>query len=352
MNVSQVYAIVIGGIFCVLLLISGRHWIAHLVRYLSPLVSKHLIYRYVLHRHQFLGLWSGAGVLVQLIYIIGNICSFGFQDFSFRASTISQAGFSSRNPLNNRPDPSVRWSSPQLSRRSAGCNPQHVSADSSVGRRDGGFARCLQCASGSCVAAIFCFRPAPEPVRGHNKCTVPRSHSSTDTRHREPHHWDALFCSLSPSFADPPTNSSSAPTMPCRRSPPTPSGNTCHPTSPFPAATCTSRRGCFCSCASSKAVSSSTRMASSGIAVREPTSRTYMVRSGSAYSVRRDLTSKLGTSISGFLPSASGLSCKLTHSWWFLGQRSHRITWTSSSSLAKASSSSSVINLLGVNVHY
>jgi hypothetical protein len=58
------------------------------------------------------------------------------------------------------------------------------------------------------------------------------------------------------------------------------------------------------------------RMASSGIAVREPTSRTYMVRSGSAYSFRSHLTSKLGsTSISGFLLSASGLSCQVTHSW-------------------------------------
>ena len=87
MNISQVYAIVIAGIFCVLLLINGHHWIARLVRYLSPLISKHLIYRYVLHRHRLVGPWSGAGVLVQLIYIAGNIFC-----FSFRAPTISQAG--------------------------------------------------------------------------------------------------------------------------------------------------------------------------------------------------------------------------------------------------------------------
>ena len=125
-------------------------------------------------------------------------------------------------------------------------------------------------------------------------------------------------CVASPSlsFADPPTNCSSVHTTPWRRSPPTPSGDTCYLTSPFPAATCTSQLECFCSCAPSKAVLSSTRMASSDIAVREPTSRTNIVRSGSAYSVRSHLTSKLGSTLtSGYLPSASSPSCKVTHSW-------------------------------------
>jgi len=87
MDASQVYGIVIGGIFCVLLLINGRPLIARLVRYFSPLISKHLIYRYVLRRHRFLGPWSRADALVQLIYIAGNVFC-----FSFRASTILQAG--------------------------------------------------------------------------------------------------------------------------------------------------------------------------------------------------------------------------------------------------------------------
>jgi hypothetical protein len=87
MDVSQVYAIVIGGIFCVLLLINGRPWVARLFRYLSPLISKYLIYRYVLHRHRFLGPWSRACLLVQLIYTAGNICCIKFWD-----TTISQAG--------------------------------------------------------------------------------------------------------------------------------------------------------------------------------------------------------------------------------------------------------------------
>jgi hypothetical protein len=87
MDTSLVYAIVMGGSFLLLLLINGLPLIARLIRYLSPLVSKHLIYRYILHRHRLLGPWSRADVLVQLIYIAGNICCFDFWD-----TTISQVG--------------------------------------------------------------------------------------------------------------------------------------------------------------------------------------------------------------------------------------------------------------------
>jgi hypothetical protein len=87
MDITKVYTIIIGGSFGLLLLINGLPLIARLVRYLSPLVSKHLIYRYILHRHRLLGPWSRAGVLVQLIYIAGNICCFKFWD-----TTILQAG--------------------------------------------------------------------------------------------------------------------------------------------------------------------------------------------------------------------------------------------------------------------
>ena len=88
------YAIVIGGIFCLLLLLNGIPWIARLVRYLSRLMSKHMIYGYVLHRHRLLGPWSRAGVLLQLIYIAGNVACFslGLSRKNGQISTFSQAG--------------------------------------------------------------------------------------------------------------------------------------------------------------------------------------------------------------------------------------------------------------------
>jgi len=87
MDISLVYAIVIDGSFFLLLLINGLPLITHLVKYLSPLMSKHLIYRYILHRHRLLSPWSRADVLVQLIYIAANIYCFEFWNI-----TISQAG--------------------------------------------------------------------------------------------------------------------------------------------------------------------------------------------------------------------------------------------------------------------
>lgn len=87
MESSQIYSLVLGGSFALLLLVNSLPLIARLARYLSPLISKHLTYSYVLHRHRFLGPWSRAGVLVQLIYFTGNICC-----LKFWGTTVSQAG--------------------------------------------------------------------------------------------------------------------------------------------------------------------------------------------------------------------------------------------------------------------
>ena len=78
MDTSTVYAIVVGGCFSLLLLINGFPLFARLVRYLSPLISQHLVYRNVLDRHRLLGPWSRAGFMMQLIYFAGNVCYLRF----------------------------------------------------------------------------------------------------------------------------------------------------------------------------------------------------------------------------------------------------------------------------------
>jgi hypothetical protein len=94
MDLIQVYAVVMGGVFGVLLLLNGWPRIARLVRYLSPLALKHMVYRYILHRHGLLGPWSRAGVLLQLIYIAGNITCFslGASNVKPQTSRLSEAG--------------------------------------------------------------------------------------------------------------------------------------------------------------------------------------------------------------------------------------------------------------------
>jgi hypothetical protein len=49
MDTSLIYAIIMGGSFLLLLLINGLPLIARLVRYLSPLILKYLIYYYILY---------------------------------------------------------------------------------------------------------------------------------------------------------------------------------------------------------------------------------------------------------------------------------------------------------------
>ncbi|KAH6696622.1 hypothetical protein BKA61DRAFT_682836 [Leptodontidium sp. MPI-SDFR-AT-0119] len=87
MDTSHIYAIALGGSFLLLLLINSLPMIIRLIKYLSPLFSKHLTYRYTVHRHRLLGPWSRAGILIQLIYIAGNICCLKFWN-----TTISRAG--------------------------------------------------------------------------------------------------------------------------------------------------------------------------------------------------------------------------------------------------------------------
>jgi hypothetical protein len=87
MDSSQIYAIAVGGTFGLLLLINCLPLIVPFVNYITPLVSKYLIYSNVLHRHRFVGPWSGAGVLIQLLYITGNLYCLKFWNTS-----TSQAG--------------------------------------------------------------------------------------------------------------------------------------------------------------------------------------------------------------------------------------------------------------------
>jgi hypothetical protein len=53
-----------GSSFLLLLLINSLPLIIRLIKYLSPLILKHLIYYYILYRHRLLSPWSRANVLV------------------------------------------------------------------------------------------------------------------------------------------------------------------------------------------------------------------------------------------------------------------------------------------------
>jgi hypothetical protein len=100
MNINQGYATAAGGIVIIFVLANFLPRITRLAKHISLLISKHLTYLYLLHRHRFLGPWSRADVLVQLIYIAANIICLIFKVSTmpksdlptFQVSTISESG--------------------------------------------------------------------------------------------------------------------------------------------------------------------------------------------------------------------------------------------------------------------
>ncbi|KAH7363947.1 hypothetical protein BKA65DRAFT_571993 [Rhexocercosporidium sp. MPI-PUGE-AT-0058] len=90
MEISQVYAITLGGILFTLLLIGRLPMVPYSTFFTPPLVQqalRYLKYPYIVHRHRFLGPWTCADVFLQVVYIAGNSFCLGF-----RVSDISKAG--------------------------------------------------------------------------------------------------------------------------------------------------------------------------------------------------------------------------------------------------------------------
>jgi hypothetical protein len=87
MDITQKYATAAGGVFFIFTLVNLLPHITPLMGHISLFTSKHLTYPYLIYRHRFLGPWSPADGLVQLIYLTANVFC-----FSFRVATISEVG--------------------------------------------------------------------------------------------------------------------------------------------------------------------------------------------------------------------------------------------------------------------
>jgi len=87
MDITQKYAAAAGSVFFIFILVNLLPHITPLIGHVSLLASKYLTYPHPIHRYSFLGPWSPADGLVQLIYLTANVFC-----FSFRVSTISEAG--------------------------------------------------------------------------------------------------------------------------------------------------------------------------------------------------------------------------------------------------------------------
>ncbi len=87
MNVTQVYAIAAGGVFVLLLTVKSVSSVQRVLRALAILVAKHFTYPFLVRRHRFLGPWSRADVLLQLVYFTINIFC-----MTFRVTSVKEIG--------------------------------------------------------------------------------------------------------------------------------------------------------------------------------------------------------------------------------------------------------------------
>ncbi|KFY32042.1 hypothetical protein V493_00580 [Pseudogymnoascus sp. VKM F-4281 (FW-2241)] len=102
MDAIQIYAIAAGVTLCIFAFVNFLPLLIPLVTRVSIFVSKHFRYPYILHRHQYLGPWTRAGVVIQLAYLAINLfCVFvvlswegleaaNFSDAGRRAGTLAQ----------------------------------------------------------------------------------------------------------------------------------------------------------------------------------------------------------------------------------------------------------------------
>lgn len=68
MDAVNIYGIAIGGILLLLTVARLRPALSNLARVLSILMSKYLVYPYILNRHRWFGPWTCAGIIQCLVY--------------------------------------------------------------------------------------------------------------------------------------------------------------------------------------------------------------------------------------------------------------------------------------------
>ncbi|ETN44457.1 uncharacterized protein HMPREF1541_10638 [Cyphellophora europaea CBS 101466] len=73
MDLNYIYAIVVGSVFFSFMILAGMPHAVRIIRYVSSVMSKHMVHRYTLQRHRLAGPWSRAGIVLQTTYIATNL---------------------------------------------------------------------------------------------------------------------------------------------------------------------------------------------------------------------------------------------------------------------------------------
>ncbi len=94
MDVTQLYAIVAGGLFALLTVLNFCFRLWKITQKCSAVVLRYIVYPLFLRRHRLMGPWSRSGFLLRFAYIAANIFCSGFRivsvpEASNRTGTLS-----------------------------------------------------------------------------------------------------------------------------------------------------------------------------------------------------------------------------------------------------------------------
>lgn len=75
MEITTLYTVAISGIFMLLICLANQPRITIFFNNALVLITQHLVYPPVVHRHRYIALWSRADLLIQLAYLgISTLC--------------------------------------------------------------------------------------------------------------------------------------------------------------------------------------------------------------------------------------------------------------------------------------
>ena len=87
MDVTQVYAIVAGGLFAILTMLNFCLGLCKFTETYGILVLRHLVYPFSIRRHRLIGPWSRGGLLLRVVHVTVNAFCSGFKVGSVAEAT-------------------------------------------------------------------------------------------------------------------------------------------------------------------------------------------------------------------------------------------------------------------------
>lgn len=88
MDAVNIYGIAIGGILLLLVVARLRPALCDLARVISILVSKYLVYPYLLNRHRWFGPWTWADIIKCLVYGASNCVVILYNVHTYEEATV------------------------------------------------------------------------------------------------------------------------------------------------------------------------------------------------------------------------------------------------------------------------